>query len=53
MDEIDKRIRRSALKLIAISLALGFMVGLAVVATVVYYSIDLVVVIPLAPGVEV
>ena len=53
MDEKDKRIRRSALKLIAISLALGFMIGLAIGATVVYYSIDRVVVIPLAPGVEV
>ena len=52
MDEIDKRVRRSALKLIASSLALGFMIGLAVGATMVYYSIDRVVVIPLEPGVK-
>ncbi len=53
MDEMDKQIRRSALKLIAINLALGFMIGLAVGATVVYYSIDRVVVIPLTPGMEI
>ena len=53
MDEIDKRVRRSALKLIASSLALGFMIGLAVGAAIVYYSIDRVVVIPLEPGVKV
>jgi hypothetical protein len=53
MDEIDKRVRRSAFKLIASSLAHGFMVGLAVGAAVVYVRIDRVVVIPLAPSVEV
>ena len=52
MDESEKRIRRSALKLVASSLALGFMIGLAVGATVVYYSIDRVVVIPLEQGVK-
>jgi hypothetical protein len=53
MDETDRRIRRSALKLVAISLALGFLLGFAAGAVVMYHSIDRVVVIPLQPGVEV
>lgn len=52
MDEADKRIRRSALKLIVISLALGLLIGLAIGATVAYYNIDRLVVVPLAPRVE-
>ena len=53
MDETDRRIRRSALKLIAISMALGFLLGFGAGAVVMYHSIDQVVVIPLQPGVEV
>ena len=53
MDESEKRIRRSALKLIAVSLSLGFLIGLAVGAAITYNSIERVVVVPLTPGVEV
>jgi hypothetical protein len=53
MDETDRRIKRSTLKLIAISLALGFLLGFAAGAVVMYHSIDRVVVIPLEPGIEV
>jgi hypothetical protein len=52
-DDTDKRIRRSALKLVALSLAVGFMLGLAVGVTVAYNTIDRVLVIPLPEGVEV
>ncbi|MCB1690006.1 MAG: hypothetical protein KDI33_16030 [Halioglobus sp.] len=53
MDDIDKRIRRSALRLIAISIAVGFMLGFAVGAMVVYHSVDQVIVVPLTQGIEV
>lgn len=55
MDEIDKRVRHSALKLVAISLAPGFLIGLAIEATIVYHAIDrvAVVVVPLAPSLDV
>jgi len=53
MKDIDKRIRRSALRLIAISMALGFMIGFAVGALVMYSSIDQVIVIPLTEGVQI
>ena len=55
MDEIDKRVRHSALKLVAISLALVFLISLAIGAMVVYYTIDRVrvVVAPLAPSLDV
>ena len=52
MDESEKRIRRSALKLVAYSMAIGFLIGLAVGATITYNSIDRVIVVPLEPGVE-
>jgi hypothetical protein len=52
-DEIDKGIRRSALKLAGLSLAVGFLIGFGVGAFVMYNSIDRVVVIPLEPSFEV
>jgi hypothetical protein len=53
MDETEKRIRRSALKLIAISMALGFLIGLGVGLTIAYNTIDRVVVVPLDQGIDV
>ena len=53
MDGFDKRIRRSALKLAAAVMALGFLIGLAVGATVAYYTIERTVVVPLSKGIEV
>lgn len=53
MKDIDRRIRRSALRLIALSIALGFMLGFAVGALVMHHSLDQTIVIPLAQGIKV
>ena len=53
MDEPERRIRRSALKLIAASLALGFLIGVAVGAAITYNSIERVMVVSLNSGIEV
>jgi hypothetical protein len=52
MDDFDKRVRRDALKLIAMGVAIGLLIGLPVGATVAYYSIDRVAVIPLSEGIK-
>ena len=53
MDEIDKRVRRSALKLVIISLSLGFLIGLGVGIAVAYCIIDRVVIVNIDEGIEV
>lgn len=52
MSDINKRVRRSALRLIAISMLMGFMIGFAVGAVVMYHSIDRTIVIPLTEGIK-
>ena len=53
MTEHDKRIRRDALKLIAIGIALGLVLGFAIGLEVANRSIERVVVVPLESGVEI
>ena len=53
MKDLDKRVRRSALRMIALSIGLGFMIGFAVGALVMYHSIDQTIVIPLTQGIKV
>ena len=53
MDEIDRRVRRFMLRLVAISMALGFPIGFAAGGLYVYHSIDQVVVLPMGPCFEV
>ena len=53
MDEIDKRVRRSALKLVIISLSLGSLIGLGVGIAVAYCIIDRVVIVNIDEGIEV
>lgn len=53
MNESDKRIRRSTLRLVAASLALGFLIGFGVGVAVTYHSISRVVVVTLDSGIEV
>ena len=53
MDEIDKQTRRSALKLVIISLSLGFLIGLGVGIAVAYRTIDRVVIVNIDEGIEV
>jgi ABC-type nitrate/sulfonate/bicarbonate transport system permease component len=52
MDDLDKRIRRSAIKLVAVGVVIGFLVGFAVGVTVNYYTIERTVVIPLSQGIR-
>ncbi len=53
MNEDTRHFRPATRTLIALSLALGIIIGVAVGAGAVYFSIDRVVVITLTPGVEV
>jgi len=52
MDEIERRVRRSMLRVVAISVALGFLIGFAAGGLYVYHSIDQVVVVPMGPCFE-
>ena len=52
MNDFDKRVRRTALRLVAVGVAIGFLLGLAVGATVVYYSVERTVVVPLTQGIR-
>jgi ABC-type nitrate/sulfonate/bicarbonate transport system permease component len=52
MDDLDKRIRRSAIKLVAVGVAIGFLIGLAVGATVAYNSIERTVIVPLGQSIK-
>jgi hypothetical protein len=52
MNELVKRIRRSALKLVAVSVLIGFLLGLAVGAKINYYSVERTVIVPLGQGIR-
>ena len=53
MDQFDKQVRRSALKLYAIGVAMSFLFGFIVVGlTVAHYSIELTVIAPLSQGIR-
>jgi len=49
MDEINRRVRRSMLRLVAISMVLGFLIGFAAGGLYVYHTIDQVIVVPMGP----
>ena len=53
MDDFDKQVRRSALKLVAIGVAMGLLIGFVVGLTVAHYSIERTVVISLSEGIKV
>ena len=53
MKQIDRRIRRDAIKLVGIGISLVFMIGFAVGAVVMYHLIDQVIVVALSEGVNV
>ncbi len=52
MDDFDKQVKRSALKLVAIGVAMGLLIGFVVGLTVAYYSIERTVVVPLGQGIK-
>ena len=52
IEKLEKKIRRSALKLVAVGIGIGFLIGLAVGATLGYNSVERIVVIPLTKGIE-
>jgi len=52
MDEIEKRVRRSALKLLAAGVALGLLIGLGIGLQVGYSYGERVLVVPLEDGIK-
>ena len=53
MDDLNKRVRREAIKLVAVGAAIGFLLGLGVGALVVDHFTERVVIIPLQPVMKV
>ena len=49
----EKELRRARLKLVGISIFVGFLIGLGVGVAITYHSIERVVVVPLQPGIDV
>lgn len=52
MDDLEKRVKRSALKLLAAGMAIGFLLGLVVGSTLNYYTIERTVIMPLSQGIR-
>lgn len=52
MDDFDRQVRRSALKLYLMGVAMGVLIGFVVGITVAYYSIERTVVVPLGQGIR-
>ena len=52
MDDFDKQVRRSALKLVAIGVAMGLLIGFVIGLTVAHHSIERTVVVPLGQGIR-
>jgi hypothetical protein len=52
ISDLDKRIRRSAIRLVAVGVAIGFLIGLAVGATLASYSVERTVIVPLQRGIK-
>ncbi len=52
MNDLDKRIRRSAIKLVAVGVAIGFLIGFVVGSIATYRNIERTMVIPLQQGIR-
>jgi L-asparagine transporter-like permease len=52
-EQLNKRLKRSAIRLIAVSMALGFLLGLGAGLLIADLTIERTVIVPLTKGVEV
>jgi hypothetical protein len=52
MDDFDRQVRRSAIKLLLLGISMGFLIGFVVGLTVAYQSIERTVVIQMGQGIK-